>query len=385
MNFPTNPPLPGESLPPPAASAGPAPATAADPLAADRPRLLWGRDALRAAAGAPTAWLWHGYLAPGSVTLLTGELKSGKTTLAAVLLAKMKAGGELAGRPLRAGRAVVVSEEPIAHWERRSGELGLVDHVGWYCRPFKGKKPRPAEWSAFVEDLAALRPERGVELVVIDSLAAFFPGGGENHAGCMLEALLPLQRLTAAGMAVLPLHHPRKGRSPAGQTSRGSGALTGYVDIIIEMRRGRRGARDDRRRKLQAFSRFPETPRQLAVELNPAGSDYLALGTFEDPAFADTWRGLERVLAEAPHKLTRRELRKHWSGPRVPDDSTLYRWLDRAAAEGLVRVSGLGTRRDPLRYWLPAREAEWRQDPFACLHMPELFASNAECRMQNAE
>jgi hypothetical protein len=369
MNAPTSPPLPAEPATAPAASPPPA-----KPRLLSRPRLLWGRDELRAAARGGTAWLWQGYLAAGSLTLLTSQWKSGKTTLAGVLLAHLKAGGEVAGLPVRAGRAVVVSEEAIEHWERRSRDLDLLDHVGWYCQPFEGKKPRPAEWAQFLDELAGLRRERGVELVVIDSLAAFFPGRGENDAGSMLEALLPMQRLTAAGQAVLTLHHPRKGRAPAGQASRGSGALTGYVDILIEMGYYRRGAKGDRRRKLQAFSRFPETPRQLAIELSADGTDYLSLGSFEDLAFADTWRVLQKVLEKAPRKLTRRELRKHWPEPRVPDDSTLYRWLDRAVAEGRVSMSGLGTRRDPLRYWLPEREAVWLQDPLAFLHMPEFFA-----------
>jgi hypothetical protein len=33
-------------------------------------------------------WLWHGYLLPGSVTLLTSVWKAGKTTLLSVLLAR---------------------------------------------------------------------------------------------------------------------------------------------------------------------------------------------------------------------------------------------------------------------------------------------------------
>ena len=75
------------------------------------PPLLWGQASLSAAAGAPRPWLWHGYLAPGAVTLLTSQWKTGKTTLAAVLVARLKTGGMLAGLPLAAGRAVVVSEE----------------------------------------------------------------------------------------------------------------------------------------------------------------------------------------------------------------------------------------------------------------------------------
>jgi len=48
-------------------------------------------------------WLWGGYLAPGNVTLLTGLWRAGKTTLIAALLARMQAGGSLAGLAVRPG------------------------------------------------------------------------------------------------------------------------------------------------------------------------------------------------------------------------------------------------------------------------------------------
>ena len=108
---------------------------------------------LRAGAGAGLRWLWHGYLAPGVVTLLSSQWKTGKTTLASVLLARMKAGGSLAGLAVAAGRAVVVSEEPAEQWVRRGGKLDLEEHVGWYCRPFRGR-PRPGQWEALLERVA---------------------------------------------------------------------------------------------------------------------------------------------------------------------------------------------------------------------------------------
>src|SRR5438552_2208703 len=64
----------------------------------------------------PARWVWHGYLAAGAVTLLTSRWKAGKTTLLSVLLARLGAGGELAGLPVAAGRAVVVSEEAPGMW-----------------------------------------------------------------------------------------------------------------------------------------------------------------------------------------------------------------------------------------------------------------------------
>src|SRR6185369_8840889 len=93
----------------------------------------------------PIPWLWHGYLAPGSLTLLTSQWKTGKTTLVAALLARLATGGTLAGLPVRSGRAVVVSEESAEHWERRDARLRFGSAVGFLCRPFRGV-PTAAEW-----------------------------------------------------------------------------------------------------------------------------------------------------------------------------------------------------------------------------------------------
>src|SRR5947199_360650 len=81
-----------------------------------------------------------------------------------------------------------------------------------------------------------------------------------------------------AGTAVLILHHPRKQASAAGQWARGSGALSGYVDILLEMHYYATADADDRRRKVLAYSRHDETPRRQVIELDSGGTDWLARG-----------------------------------------------------------------------------------------------------------
>ena len=63
------------------------------------------------------SWLWHGFLARGRVTALVGSSKSGKTTLASLLLARCGQGGQLAGLPVAPTRAFVVSEEPESQYQ----------------------------------------------------------------------------------------------------------------------------------------------------------------------------------------------------------------------------------------------------------------------------
>ena len=232
-----------------------------------------GLDDLKRQADASVCWLWQGYLAAGAVTLLTSQWKAGKTTLLAILLDRMRAGGTLAGLPVRPGRAVVVSEEAPALWVQRGQKFDLGDHVCWLCRPFVGK-PDLGRWQGLLDGLTALHGQVGLDLVAIDTLASFLPGRTENHADAMLNALLPLQKLAAAGPAVLVNHHPRKQVSADGLAARGSGALAACVDVLAEMHWYDRASDADRRRRLMAWSRYDETPRQLVIELNEAGTDY---------------------------------------------------------------------------------------------------------------
>jgi hypothetical protein len=176
-------------------------------------------DLARVARNA-NAWLWHGYLGPGKITLLTSQWKSGKTTLVSVLLARLAQGGELAGLPLTPGRAAVISEESADNWAARCRKLGIGSHVSFFCRPFKSK-PSMAQWLGLMDAMLDLHRREGLDFVVVDPLTVFLPAHSENIAGVMTDCLLPLRDLTAEGLGVLLLHHPRKGVPLAGQAARG--------------------------------------------------------------------------------------------------------------------------------------------------------------------
>ncbi|HLW63883.1 MAG TPA: AAA family ATPase [Gemmataceae bacterium] len=307
---------------------------------------------------ATAEWLWHGYLAAGNITLLASQWKAGKTTLLAALLARLQTGGELAGLAVKPARAVVLSEESPALWQMRHQRFHFGDHIGLVCRPFRGK-PTNEEWAALIDQLAEQHATAGLDLLVIDPLISFLPGRSENDAIIMAEALLPLQQLLTQGMAVLILHHTRKATSADGKMARGSGALAGFVDILMEMHWYGCSQSADRRRRIQAWSRYSETPRQLILEWTEDGN-YLARGEEEDENFRGHWELLHRVLAQAERKLTRDQIAQRWpEGEETPARISLWRWLSRAVDEGRIQRSGTGHRHDPYRYWLPEREAEF--------------------------
>ncbi len=358
----------------------------------------WGRN-LGANLVTPADWILPGYFAQGRVTMLTSLWKSGKTTLISLLLARRgisaaDAGSvgydsasepvatdancvgndavadaasvgscaQLAGRPVQPGQSIVLSEEDESIWAERSKRLDL-GNVFFYCQPFDGK-PTQAAWCAFLHNLVEKKPADNANFLVVDTLASFLPGRNENNAAVMMEALAPLRLLTRHGFAVALLHHPRKGDPLPGQAARGSGALSGFVDIFLEMSQPP-GYADSRRRIVRGYSRFQETPRQLLLELNDAGDDYLVLEVDDnEDDFRQYWDVLRMVLDDARRPLNCRQILDDWPDdyPK-PADRTLFRWMAKAVQLGLVRQEGTGRKGDAYRYWLPGAEKKWEDDP----------------------
>ena len=314
------------------------------------------------AAGTERAadWLWHGFVGKGNTTLLTSMWKAGKTTLLSMLLSLRKTGGTLAGLAVKPGKTVVISEEHTGLWAERARRYDFGGNVCFFCRPFRNL-PTPQEWQALISRILELRQEHRFDLAVIDPLAPYLRG--ENQARNIFDALLPLGALTQAGMGLMILHHPGKGEKPIGQAARGSGALLGHVDISIEMRHPG-GDPYTRRRRFHALSRHADTPRRLFLELNPEATDYLPVpDTENDCPFQ--WNVLSMVLEDAQQKLTRRDILAEWPEDfDKPSPVTLYRWLKHALDNNMIRCEGTGRNTDPFRYWLPAREEIWKENPF---------------------
>jgi hypothetical protein len=312
-------------------------------------------------------WLWQGYLLPGAVTLLTSLWKSGKSTLLAVLLSRLKTGGVLAGLPVRPGRAVVVSEEGPELWWDRGLHLALDGHVHWFCKPFQGK-PTTDQWLDLLAQVERMHESRPVDLLAIDPLANLAPMRTENDAAEILKAVAPLQRLTTRGVSVLLSHHPRKGPVVPGQAARGSGALSACVDIILEMQPVCRRNPKDRRRRLRAYSRYAATPPSWVIEWTADGTDYVGLGPSAEPDLAHGWPVLQALLADAEGPMTRGDIFRAWpDSAAAPARKTLWKWLGRVVREGHVLQQGRGSRKEPYRYSLPGMTEKWQAQILADL------------------
>jgi AAA domain len=321
---------------------------------------LWRRS-LMEEQEEPVPWLWHGYLARGHLTLLTGQWKIGKTHLLAALLARLEKGGELLGRRVEPGRAIVITEEGRTLWLRRIIRHNIGDGVSFAFEPWL-VRPDRERWETLVDDLDKLRHSRGLELVVIDSLASILPGQEEANAAAMTELLHPLRTLAHRGPAVLLAHHPRKGPAPGGQSARGTGALPASVDFNLELHWAGPAANDSPRRKLLAWSRFEETPRRAIFQLSECGTDYELVEEEPGVPTEGVVGVVENILRSAP-ELTAREVQERWpAGSERPRLRSLTEWLRELSDEGRLVRSGHGHRYVPFRYRLadprPAAAAE---------------------------
>jgi hypothetical protein len=253
---------------------------------------------------------------------------------------------------VRRGSALVVSEESIAQWAARLRQTPIGPSVKLMARPFRGR-PSIEEWNALVDDAREMRSRGELDLLVIDPLAAFLPGRCESDAATLLEMLQPLHALAVEGAAVLLLHHPRKKPSEPGHSARGSGALLGFVDIVLELSRYCHLKSDACRRQIIALSRKAETPDRLAYELDPATGQFKPLANPRTQQFEDNWALLRGILEKRKQAVTHKELLKDWPGDQArPSEVTLYEWLNRAFEEKRLRREGSGTKTDPWRYRL---------------------------------
>lgn len=329
------------------------------PRELDRARNEWEpRPLTELGPTPPPEWVWTGYLARGFATLLGALWKAGKTTLVSWLLHDLEHGGGLA--PGQRGiTALVVSEECQRLWMQRRDHLGLGDAVHLVPSPFR-MRPTPSEWAAFVEHVAELVRTRGYGLVVFDALPALWPVANENDAAQVLEALTPMRAITEAGAALLLVNHPRKGDATEAQSSRGSGALPGWVDIIVEMRRHRPEDRADRRRVLSAYSRFEDTPVEAVLELRDDGYAYIGDRAMLNEE--ERKRTIAQVLRDSDGALTVQEVKSRWPSQMVPGAATLRADLQAGAESGLWMRTGAGKRNDPHRFHSPS-ELDSRTPP----------------------
>lgn len=272
-------------------------------------------------------WIWEGFIAQGFVTLLSALPKAGKTTLLVQMLQKIEAGGFLAGMEVHPTKVLVLTEEAESKWGERRDKFNLSKtDISIVSRPMN-QKYSYQEWVAALARAAAICEEDEIKLCVIDTLTTFWNAKDENDAAKVNEALLPLNHLLKKGIGVLIIHHDRKSGGDNGTAARGSNALTGFVDVIVELNR-LSDSPTPTRRVLKTLSRFDESPNEVVIDM--VEGRYESLGDKSEVSKQQKLDNLANVIALLGKDVTVTDIFNDWDKEefgRRPSRSTIQRHL----------------------------------------------------------
>jgi hypothetical protein len=249
-------------------------------------------------------WLWQGFLAPGSLTMLAGHPFAGKSMLVSGLLRAFETGEPFLGRTTKAASALLVTEEDQASLRERAGRFGLFGIRSEYL---DRSLSVGHDWSALIAGATERALAKEHRLLVIDTFPGLAGLGDEqeNDAGAITSRLQPLQVAAGAGLAVLFLHHMNNANQP-----RGSKAFRGVVDTSIRFLRTAKS----RSFRLETETRSTTSlSRSLRAELIQAtdGWFYRALegaGSSEAPARSTDEMLWQAVLKPGRQGITYAEL-----------------------------------------------------------------------------
>lgn len=290
-------------------------------------------------------WVWRGYAAKGAVTLLAGKPKAGKSTLALALTEAVAAGApHFLEKAISGGPVVYVSEEgagTLGHKLPRSEAVRVLTRdLAW---------PKPA-WRDLVSAVVAEAARVGAVLAVVDTLSFWgaLPAEREKDAGAAQEVMEPLIEAAGEELAIVLLHHQRKGGGEDGEAIRGSGALAGAADVLLELERPSGDKAPPRQRVLFALGRYPGTPAALVIDHDAATGAWGLVAEGSDRGAAGVLTARAAVLAAikaAGGEITRSELEDAAGDVR--------QWkpvLNGLIEDGVVGQSGKGVKGDPHRY-----------------------------------
>jgi predicted ATP-dependent serine protease len=279
------------------------------------------------------------------VTLVAGRPKVGKSTALFALMAALTTGEVFLNRPTRQCGVLLLTEEradtigeKARSFEMNEALVHLMMRYESHTRP----------WRDVMREAIKYAHRHDLKVLIVDTLDkwAGLTGDQENSAGAVTTILEPLLYAAASGLAVIPTTHQRKSAGQHGEAVRGSNALVGAVDIILELERlpGSMEANTETR-LLRAESRFSSTPEELVIELTDDG--YEARG--DKTGFRrenDCARVLEAAEAAGAAGATDVELVEATDLSRT----TVRRRANELTIGGQLRREGKGGKADPHRW-----------------------------------
>ena len=278
----------------------------------------------------PFDWIWKNYITRGSLILLAGSPKVGKSTFAYHLAVSIAKGIEFLNVTTVKTSVLILALE-----ERKKDVIRRVRLLG------ANKDDIQINFGLFSIDHLDLVKEfvvsHNIGLVLVDTLGKIWNVDDENDAAKTEKAILPfLQLARETNAAVVLIHHLRKSPGSDGMDIRGSTALFASVDNAIILKRYGEG----NERLIDTIGRwdcFSEV-----ISLN--GSGYEKLGSKSEIIQSSQKRKILDCLNDVP--LSAKEV-SELTGFSIAVSTTV---LKRLNDDGEVERTGRGVSRHPFLY-----------------------------------
>jgi hypothetical protein len=199
-------------------------------------------------------------VAYGTVALVSGPPKGGKSTLISNLLAAREANSVfLWGDPVPRGPMALVTEEggfPVVRKTAGLPSLDILDRMGFVVAGLRTLDHLLVVLGEWVK----VQPSSEPPLVIIDTLAVWGDIKDENDAVAATRAIVALRVWAqSCDAAVILVHHTRKGGGDHGEAIRGSGGIFAAVDQSVELAFTNDVLSDDRTLAVVGRLAFSET------------------------------------------------------------------------------------------------------------------------------
>lgn len=185
----------------------------------------------------PEVWAIEGLVPDEGVTIISGSPGSFKTWLYMEMAVKVAKGENVFGHfPSKKTGVLVIDEESgKRRLQKRFKQMGADENTNIHFTSRLGYKMS----QLYVDALANEAKENEIGLIIFDSFTRF-NSGDENASGDMATLMDCYRQLADTGLAVLILHHNRKG--VAGQSNpamemRGSSDILAAADCHIAVNR----------------------------------------------------------------------------------------------------------------------------------------------------
>lgn len=217
--------------------------------------MIWKAQDILARAPADIEWVWDQLLGRRLITVMFGGPKSGKSTLYSHLIRRMQEGLPFLGQSTCLSSALVLTEEPIYTLRKKfNWTIEMPIQVASDDVYFMFSWENPGQWFTLIkqtkkeivsilqiveEFISNYNKDHNIKigLLVVDSFANWsrMAENEENSSSAILTKLRPLREMIdRLNIAALIVHHTRKAGGESFERMRGSSALAGEADVLID-------------------------------------------------------------------------------------------------------------------------------------------------------